>query len=105
MKDHIRVNPRDMSLVCGNCGVIENLQSGLTVELENTISTFRGAHAACPRPTFKPGDRVSFCGDEAVVVENHGTSGTVEVGTGRIRERMTWYWEFQGEPVVPVRSR
>jgi hypothetical protein len=104
MKDHCRVNLNDMQLVCGNCGVIERFQSGLVGEFENQLSTFRGAHAACPRPTFKPGDRVSFCGDEAVVVENHGTSGIVEVGTGRIKERMTWYWEFQGEPVIPVRT-
>lgn len=45
---------------------------------------------------FKPGDRVEFCGIEAIVVANHGSSGTVEVpGEGRV----SWYWEFDGEPV------
>ena len=52
------------------------------------------------RPGFKPGDVVSFCGEEAVVVADHGDRGTVEMpGEGR----MTWYWVFQGEPVRLVR--
>jgi hypothetical protein len=47
-------------------------------------------------PNFKPGDRVEYCGIEAVVIANHGSTGTVEIpGEGR----MTWYWVFQGEPV------
>jgi hypothetical protein len=46
---------------------------------------------------FKPGDRVEFCGIEAVVIANHGSMGTVEIpGEGR----MTWYWIFQGEAVT-----
>jgi hypothetical protein len=101
MKDHCRVNLRDLQLVCGNCGVIENFQPGLTLAFEETITKFRQVHTACPRPIFKPGDHVSFCGEKAVVVENHGSSGTVEIpGQGR----MNWYWEFQGEPVIPVRT-
>jgi hypothetical protein len=45
---------------------------------------------------FKPGDRVDFCGIEAIVIANFGSSGTVEIpGEGR----MSWYWEFDGEPV------
>jgi len=52
------------------------------------------------RPVFKPGDRVSFCGEEATVVSNWGISGTVKDNTGT---QMHWYWEFQGEPVVLVR--
>jgi len=48
-------------------------------------------------PNFKPGDRVEFCGIEAVVIANHGSMGTVEIpGEGRMR----WYWVFQGEPVT-----
>jgi hypothetical protein len=45
---------------------------------------------------FKPGDRVEYCGEEAIVIANHGSSGTVEIpGEGR----MTWYWMFDGEAV------
>jgi hypothetical protein len=48
---------------------------------------------------FKPGDRVEYCGDEAVVIANHGSTGTVEIpGEGR----MTWYWNFQGTAVTLV---
>ena len=51
---------------------------------------------------FKPGDRVSFCGEEAVVVENYGTQGIVEIpGEGRCK----WYWVFQGEPVRLVKAK
>ena len=50
---------------------------------------------------FKPGDRVSFCGEEATVVENWGTDGYVEDDAGN---RMRWYWEFQGEPVILVKA-
>jgi hypothetical protein len=47
--------------------------------------------------SFKPGDRVLYCGEEATVIENYGRSGTVEIsGQGR----MNWYWEFQGESVT-----
>ena len=45
---------------------------------------------------FKPGDRVEYCGEEAIVIANYGSSGTVEIpGEGR----MSWYWFFDGEPV------
>lgn len=45
---------------------------------------------------FKPGDRVEFCGIEAIVVANYGRSGIVEIpGEGRC----AWHWVFQGEPV------
>lgn len=48
------------------------------------------------RTDFKPGDKVEFCGERAVVVANYGSSGLVEIpGEGRCH----WYWEFQGEPV------
>ena len=53
------------------------------------------------RPDFRPGDVVSYCGDEAVVVENHGDRGVVEMPPEG--GRMTWHWVFQGEPVVLVR--
>jgi hypothetical protein len=48
---------------------------------------------------FKPGDRVEFCGIQAVVIANHGSTGTVEIpGEGR----MSWYWEFDGAQVTLV---
>jgi len=103
MKDHIRFNPKDMQIVCGNCGVMEDLVSGLTVALEETLVKFRAAHGACLRPVFKAGDRVSFCGETATVIANHGDSGTVEL-PGKLRERCVWRWEFEGEPVIPVRA-
>jgi hypothetical protein len=52
--------------------------------------------------SFKPGDRVEFCGEEAVVIANHGRSGTVEIpGEGR----MSWYWHFDGADVTLVEPR
>lgn len=49
---------------------------------------------------FRPGDTVEYCGEEATVVTNHGSCGTVEIkGQGR----MSWYWDFQGELVNLVR--
>lgn len=49
---------------------------------------------------FKPGDVVEYCGEQATVIANYGTSGTVEI-TGQ--GRMSWYWSFDGEPVKLVR--
>jgi len=62
-------------------------------------------HMYAPRTdltaNFKPGDRVSYCGEEAVVIANHGSSGIVEIpGEGRCK----WYWVFQGEPVRLVKA-
>lgn len=49
---------------------------------------------------FKPGDTVEYCGEQATVLANYGTSGTVEIpGEGR----MSWYWVFDGEPVRLIR--
>lgn len=48
---------------------------------------------------FKPGERVQFCGEEAIVLANYGTSGDVQIlGEGRCH----WYWKFQGEAVTRV---
>ncbi len=52
-----------------------------------------------PNFDFQPGDIVSFCGDEAVVVSNWGRSGTVCQGD----QTMEWQWVFEGEPVKLVR--
>jgi hypothetical protein len=99
MSDHTRVNPKTLELVCTHCGVIEPIKPNLTARLEDQISTFNSTHNACPVPVFKPGDKVTFCGETAIVVSNYGDSGTVEIpGQGR----MNWYWKFQGERVVPV---
>ena len=50
---------------------------------------------------FKPGDRVEFCGEEAVVVMNYGSQGVVEIpGTGKC----VWHWMFQGTPVTLVKA-
>lgn len=50
---------------------------------------------------FKPGDRVSYCDEEATVVENYGNSGLV-----RFDDNTTcaWYWRFQGEAVILVKE-
>lgn len=54
-----------------------------------------------PGSNFKPGDKVEFCGIEAVVVANYGSSGVVDIpGEGRC----AWYWMFQGEPVRLVEA-
>lgn len=103
MKDHVRVSLHEMKLQCANCGTTEDFAPGLVLALEEKLGTFRVAHAACLRPVFNPGDRVSYCGETAVVIENHGDSGTVEIGTGHVKERGKWYWEFQGEPVIIVK--
>jgi hypothetical protein len=101
MKDHVRINLKDQIMICGNCGVSETFEVGPTERLTRHIDTFRNQHHLCPRPVFQPGDKVSFCGDEATVVANHGSYGIVDMGGG---EKYKWYWEFQGEPVIPVRS-
>lgn len=99
MSDHTRVNPKTMELVCTHCGVIKPIEPSLTAHLEVQINRFNSDHTACPVPVFKAGDKVMFCGETATVVSNFGSSGVVEIpGEGR----MTWYWEFQGERVMPV---
>jgi hypothetical protein len=51
--------------------------------------------------TFKPGDEVEYCGERAVVVENYGECGIVEIpGEGC----MTWRWKFDGESVNLARK-
>jgi hypothetical protein len=101
MKDHVRISLKDQTLICGNCGVSDTFEVGPTERLTRAIDTFRNAHHLCPRPVFKSGDRVSFCGEEATVMENHGSQGVVDLGGGQF---CRWYWEFQGEPVIPVRK-
>jgi hypothetical protein len=101
MNDHIRVNPKTLDLTCTHCGTVEPLKPGLTTSLESQLSGFKTTHGACPEPVFKKGDVVSFCGEEAVVDENFGDSGTVIIGgEGKCR----WYWMFQGERVMPVKA-
>lgn len=106
MKDFIRIDLDKKNMVCGNCGVSENFEVGPTERLTRAIDTFRNTHHLCPRPVFKPGDRVSFCGEEATVMENHGSQGVVDLGQSRLGggEFCKWYWEFQGEPVLFIRS-
>ena len=53
------------------------------------------------RPQFLPGDRVEYCGDEATVVDNFGSSGDVRDDAGNT---MQWYWEFQGTRVTLVKN-
>lgn len=53
-------------------------------------------------PNFQPGDRVEFCGEEAVVVMNYGSQGVVELaGNGG---KCVWHWMFQGTPVTLVKA-
>jgi hypothetical protein len=102
MSDHTRVNPKNMELVCTHCGTVKPIEPGLTSRLEDQINRFNSDHIACPVPVFKPGDKVSFCGETATVVSNFGDSGEVEIpGEGKMR----WYWQFQGERVMPVVTR
>lgn len=61
----------------------------------------RYCYGHCSTQEFKPGDRVSYCGDEATVVANWGGEGTVRDDAGN---QMRWYWMFQGEPVRLVRK-
>lgn len=99
--NHIRMNPKSLEFSCAHCGVIEHVNLMLTSRLQDQIGTFNAAHSECQKPVFQPGDRVSFCGEEATVIENHGDGGIVEVkGEGR----MNWLWRFQGEHVMPVRE-
>lgn len=50
---------------------------------------------------FEPGQRISFAGDEFIVVTNHGDHGMVrEPGPDGQQVRM--YWRFEGEDCVLV---
>lgn len=99
--NHVRMSPKNMEFLCTHCGTFKPIEPGLTSRLEDQIARFESDHASCPVPVFKPGDKVSFCGEHAVVVANYGDSGTVEIaGQGR----MNWYWSFQGERVMPVKG-
>lgn len=99
-----RVDLQNKRFICLGCGVTELFaSSGLTQGFSEDMAAFREEHATCTMPDhdFKPGDRVEFCGEEAVVVDNYGDSGTVEIpGQGR----MKWYWVFQGTPVRRVNA-
>jgi len=99
MNSHIRVSLKNMRVICGNCGCTDRILPGAVVALESMLSSFREAHSACPRPVFKIGDRVQFCGEQAVVVENFGSQGYVKTSDG---QQVRWYWDFEGEPVIPV---
>ena len=45
-------------------------------------------------PIFQPNDRIMFCGDEYVVLENHGDRGTVKIlPTGEIIPNFKWIVE------------
>lgn len=46
---------------------------------------------------FVPGETVSFCALVGTVVENHGSSGVVDMAGGG--ERVTLQWTFQGMKV------
>lgn len=45
---------------------------------------------------FKPGDLISFCDEEFVVVENYGTSGRVRI-LDEQGEISPFYWRYNGE--------
>lgn len=50
---------------------------------------------------FRAGDVVEYCGEQATVIANYGTSGVVEIeGQGR----MSWYWKFDGADVTLVKA-
>src|SRR5271163_113100 len=100
-KDHVRINLDEKIMLCGNCGVREAFEVGPTERLTPAIDTFRNTHHLCPTPVFAPGDRVSFCGEEATVITNHGDQGQVDLAKGRKpTEVCNWRWIFQGEPVI-----
>lgn len=113
--DTLVVNLEQRKQVCLRCGTEERFPSNLTGELLAAMDTFREKHTNClavPQPEhsvpsinatkpFKPGDVVEYCGEEAVVVENFGSSGVVRLVP---EGRMTWYWVFQGTPVTLVRA-
>lgn len=59
---------------------------------------------------FNPGDIVSYCGEEAEVVQDYGDSVKVKMPTsfpGRPNgyDVMSWYKVFQGEPVILVKAK
>lgn len=101
MNDHIRVNSKTLDLTCTHCGSVEPLKPNLTARLEDQIADFKTTHGTCAVPVFEPGDRVSFCGEEATVVTNYGDEGMVDLGGG---QKCRWYWMFQGERVMPVKK-
>ena len=44
---------------------------------------------------FKPGDTITFAGEDFEVLENHGDSGEVETKHGTVIN--PFYWKFYGE--------
>ena len=97
--DHLRTNAKTLDTQCTHCGAVLPLTPGPTLEMQNKLEAFGEEHSKCKPVVFEPGDRVSFCGEEATVVMNFGTQGVVEIpGEGKC----TWYWTFQGERVIPV---
>lgn len=50
--------------------------------------------------SFTPGDTVEYAGEQAVVEDNSGNSGTVRLADGA---KVKWYWNFDGETVKLVR--
>lgn len=101
MNDHIRTNTRTLDMICTHCGAVQPMTPGPVLDVLSKLETFKQEHASCPVPVFKPGDRVSFCGEEATVVSNYGSEGMVDLGGGQL---CRWYWVFQGERVTPVKG-
>lgn len=52
-------------------------------------------HGTNSEKPFKPGETIDFCGDEYVVVANHGNSGTVREAGKDGQLISPFYWSFQ----------
>lgn len=111
LRQRRKFQPGDVVEYCGEeAVVIENFGSSGAVRLvpEGRMTwywAFQGVPVTLVRAAeiteFKPGDTVEFCGDQATVVENHGTEGVVEF---QDKCRVTWQWTFDGVPVTLVRK-
>jgi len=51
---------------------------------------------------FQPGDVVSFCGEQATVVDNDGTKGWVAIDDVTY---VRWRWKFEGAEVKLIKRK
>ena len=49
-------------------------------------------------PRFSPGDHIIFCDEEYIVIEDHGSSGTVKDMSGV--QINSWYWSYGNDHCI-----
>ena len=110
-QDSILASHRRNGWVCAKCGASNEFDSGdrsrclackavfLNAKLRELQGAKREIAATVVAANFQPGEVVSFCDRQAIVVINYGKNGMVKVG----EEMINWCWVFEGEPVKLVK--